>query len=62
MGTAGSKRARRFHEILDEEYGLAPAPPPERPRARRPWRYLAGSAVGVLLLSPLVRRAMARRR
>ncbi|MEU9868851.1 DUF6082 family protein [Actinomadura sp. NPDC048021] len=62
MGTAGSRRARRFHEILDEEYGLAPVPPPERPRARRPWRFLAGSVVGVVVLGPLVRRAVARRR
>lgn len=62
MGTAGSRRARRFHEILDEEYGLAPPPPPERSQTRRPWRLLVGSTVGVLVLGPLVRRAIARRR
>ncbi|MEV4006968.1 DUF6082 family protein [Actinomadura sp. NPDC049753] len=62
MGTAGSRRARRFHEILDEEYGLAPVPPPERPQARRRWRFLAGSAAGVLVMAPLVRRAITRRR
>ncbi|WP_422389403.1 DUF6082 family protein [Actinomadura luteofluorescens] len=62
MSTAGGKRARRLHEVLDEEYRRAPVPPPERARARRPWRFLAGSAVGVLLLGPLVRRVFVRRR
>ncbi|MES9541602.1 DUF6082 family protein [Actinomadura sp. NPDC000600] len=62
LNTAGSKRARRFHEILDEEYGLAPAPPPERSRSRRPWLLLAGSAAGVAVLGPLVHRFVAHRR
>jgi hypothetical protein len=62
MSTAGSKRARRFHEILDEEYNLAPAPPAERPRSRRPWLLLTGSAAGVLALTPVVRRAFTRHR
>ncbi|GGT66190.1 hypothetical protein GCM10010177_24070 [Actinomadura citrea] len=62
MGTAGSRRARRFHEILDEEYHLAPVPSPGRPRPRRPWMLFAGSAVGVLAAGGVVRRAIARRR
>ncbi|MEU8121470.1 DUF6082 family protein [Spirillospora sp. NPDC049024] len=62
MSTAGSKRARRFHEILDEEYDLAPAPPSDRPRSRRPWLLLAGSAAGVAVLSPLARWVLAHRR
>ncbi|WP_243710773.1 DUF6082 family protein [Actinomadura sp. KC216] len=60
MSTSVARRARRFHEILDEEYSRAPAPPPERSRTRRPWVLFAGAAAGAVALSPLVRRALAR--
>src|SRR5690606_25230931 len=36
LSTSETRRARRFHRILDEEYNRAPAPPPDRPRSRRP--------------------------
>ncbi|SPT57100.1 Uncharacterised protein [Actinomadura madurae] len=60
LGTSESKRARRFHRILDEEYNRAPAPPPDRPR-RRPWARLVGTAAGVTLATLLVR-ALTRQR
>ncbi len=62
MGTAGSKRGRRFHEILDEEYRLAPVPPVEPRRTRRRWVVLGGSVAGVAAMGPLLRWVLARRR
>lgn len=59
LSTSETKRARRFHEILDEEYNRAPAPPPIR--SRRPWVRAVGAAVGVVLAS-LAARALTRRR
>ncbi|MBD2894872.1 hypothetical protein amrb99_38010 [Actinomadura sp. RB99] len=62
LSTSGSKRARRFHEILDEEYRRAPAPPPESPPARRRrWALLAATAAGTLAVAPVLRRALTRR-
>jgi hypothetical protein len=61
MSTSETKRARRFHQILDEEYNRAPAPPSNRPRRRRPWALMAGAAAGVALAS-LLTRALARGR
>ncbi len=63
LNTSTNKRARRFHEILDEEYHRAPAPPPESPPARRrPWALLAATAAGALALTPILRRALTNRR
>ncbi|GAA2155881.1 DUF6082 family protein [Actinomadura napierensis] len=62
LSTSGNKRARRFHEILDEEYRRAPAPPAERtPVHRRPWAVAAAAAAGVLALTPFVGRVLRRR-
>ncbi|MER7546516.1 DUF6082 family protein [Actinomadura sp.] len=60
LSTSDTKRARRFHRILDEEYNRAPAPPPDRPRSRRPWALMTGTAVGLTLASILAR-ALTRR-
>ncbi|TDD21865.1 hypothetical protein E1287_40245 [Actinomadura sp. KC06] len=60
MSTSETKRARRFHQILDEEYNRAPAPPPDRARSRRPWALMAGAAAGVSLAAYLGR-ALTRR-
>lgn len=62
LNTSTNKRARRFHEILDEEYHRAPAPPPESPPShRRPWALLAATVAGALALTPILRRALRRR-
>jgi hypothetical protein len=61
LSTSENKRARRFHQILDEEYNRAPAPPPDRSRSRRPWALMAGTAAGVTLAS-LLARALTRHR
>lgn len=62
LNTSGSKRARRFHEILDEEYRRAPAPPPASPPSRRRrWALLAATAAGTLAVAPVLRRALTRR-
>ncbi|MVZ99945.1 hypothetical protein F8568_006040 [Actinomadura sp. LD22] len=62
LKTSADKRSRRFHEILDEEYRRAPAPPPETRRSRRrPWALLAATAAGALALAPILRRALTRR-
>ncbi|MBE1534266.1 DUF6082 family protein [Actinomadura algeriensis] len=61
MSTSETRQARRFHQILDEEYAQAPPPPPENRRGRRPWHLIAGAAVGGLALIPILRRARARR-
>ncbi|MFA1550888.1 DUF6082 family protein [Actinomadura chokoriensis] len=53
--TSHTKRASRFHQILDEEYDRAPAPPPDRTRTRRPWALVAGAAAAVTLASVLGR-------
>lgn len=60
LSTSETRRARRFHRILDEEYNRAPAPPPDRPRSRRPWALMTGTAVGLTLASILAR-ALTRR-
>ncbi|MFB4295646.1 DUF6082 family protein [Actinomadura sp. NTSP31] len=61
LSTSGSKRARRFHEILDEEYRRAPAPPAERtPVQWRPWAVAAAAAAGVVALTPFVGRGRGR--
>ncbi|TDC82578.1 hypothetical protein E1285_30485 [Actinomadura sp. 7K507] len=53
--TSETKRARRFHQILDDEYNRAPAPPPVRPRSRRPWAFIGGTATGLAVVSLLAR-------
>ena len=61
MSTSETKQARRFHQILDEEYNQAPAPPPENPsHSRGIWVLIAGAAAGTAALAPLLR-ALARR-
>ncbi|MFI0483382.1 DUF6082 family protein [Actinomadura sp. 9N215] len=60
MSTSETKRARRFHQILDEEYSGAPEPPPDRSRSRRPWTLMAGAAA-VAALTAMLARALTRR-
>ncbi|QFG20796.1 DUF6082 family protein [Actinomadura sp. WMMB 499] len=56
MSTSETRQARRFHQILDEEYDRAPVPQPEsRPRVLRPWARIAGAATGAAALVPLLR-------
>lgn len=63
ISTSETKRARRFHQILDEEYRRAPAPPPERTRPRRRARALLfGAAAATLAVAPILRRSLRRRR
>jgi hypothetical protein len=62
---AQTRRARRFHEILDEEYENAiAAGPPERPtprgKGRRMPRLIVGA--GAIAAAPLLHRALTRRR
>lgn len=66
ISTSENKRARRFHQILDEEYQRAPAPPPENEPAcsprRRMWVLVGGLVAGAMAVVPLIRRAISRRR
>lgn len=68
--TAQTRRARRFHAILDEEYEAAVAsgapksrqrPPVRRPAGRR-FRALVLAAAGLIAATRLVCRALGRRR
>ncbi|WP_344907461.1 DUF6082 family protein [Actinomadura meridiana] len=61
MSTSETRRARRFHQILDEEYHRASAPAPS-PRRRRLWGLMIGALTGVGLISVLGRVAARRAR
>ncbi|XVQ08550.1 DUF6082 family protein [Spirillospora sp. CA-255316] len=65
--TSGTRRARRFHQILDEEYRRAAVPPPEEPAphpSRSRWRrsllVATGAAVAVFAGMALCRRILRR--
>jgi hypothetical protein len=65
IATSQTRRARRFHQIPDQEYRRAPAPPPENSpaghRTRRP--AVAGALVaGTPAAVSLTRRLLTRRR
>ncbi|MBC6465289.1 DUF6082 family protein [Actinomadura alba] len=64
LATSETRRARRFHQILDEEYRQAPeSPSPNdslsrwsiRPRWR-PWLLVTGVLAGVVAAVPVIRR------
>ncbi|WP_246249457.1 DUF6082 family protein [Actinomadura litoris] len=62
--TSENKRARRFHQILDEEFQQAPVPPPDPAEAsarHRNWPLVAGAVTGSLVLLPFVRWMLRRR-
>ncbi|TDC41381.1 hypothetical protein E1281_37400 [Actinomadura sp. KC345] len=59
--TSETKRARRFHQILDEEYNRAPAPPPERPRSQRARLLGVGGVAGAVALATVLGRALTHR-
>jgi hypothetical protein len=70
LRVVGSRRERRFHQILDEEYQHArhdparpPAPfpddeDPEETAARRPWLLAGGAIAAVAVLAPVLRRLL----
>ncbi|WP_433472784.1 DUF6082 family protein [Spirillospora sp. CA-142024] len=61
MSTSETIRARRFHQILDEEYNRAPVPPSERPRSRRARILQVGAAAGAVALASVLGRVLTRR-
>ncbi|NKZ05492.1 DUF6082 family protein [Actinomadura latina] len=62
LSTSETKRARLFHQILDEEYDQAPVPPaPEHSRSHRTRALQAGAAASALVLASLLARALTHR-
>lgn len=61
LRTSVTRRARRFHEILDEEHERAPEPvSPERSRSRRGRVLLVGTVAGAGAMALVLRRVLGR--